>query len=315
MTRAEAVLGVIDARDGRRLDAALAQLAGGLAAPIDALRDRLLDLLAHLEADLDFVEEADVDPIGRAALAAELAREAAALAALTDRLGRRDRSQERPRVVLVGPPNAGKSRLFNAILGGDHALVSPLAGTTRDYLAAPCACDGLVVELVDTAGIETAADAIAAAAQERRSSEAERADLILACAAGDATGPDVLDEDDRVLRVWNKGDLQGPPGDDWIVTSAAAGAGIAELKRAVAAAIRRREGDHAATATSARCRDALTRAAAALQDASSALLASAGDELIAFELRDALDSLGEVTGAVVADDVLDRIFARFCIGK
>ena len=135
------------------------QLAGGLSGPILALRDRLLDLLAHLEANLDFVEEPDVDPLGRAVLAEELARPRPSSTALAGRLTRRDRPDGHPRVVLIGPPNAGKSRLFNALLGDDHAIVSPHAGTTRDYLSAPCECAGMIVELVDTAGIEDPRDA------------------------------------------------------------------------------------------------------------------------------------------------------------
>ena len=282
---------------------------------IGALRNRLLDLLAHLEAGLDFVDEADVDPIGRAALAADLSREADALDALADRLGRRDRSGDAPRVVLAGPPNAGKSRLFNAMLGDDHAIVSPLAGTTRDTLSAPCACDGVLVELVDTAGVEAAGDAISAEAQARAASEADRADVVLACSSGDSPPID-LPGDERTIRVWTKGDAAPPPPGDgpWIVTSAAASTGLDELKRAVAAAIRRRESEPASP-TSARCRDSLLRAAASLRAASGSMAAGAGDELIAFDLRSALDDLAEVTGAVVADDVLDRIFARFCIGK
>ncbi|WP_165253054.1 tRNA modification GTPase [Paludisphaera soli] len=318
LTRAEAVLGVIDARDPRRLDAALEQLAGGLAGPIDALRDRLLDLLAHLEADLDFVDEADVDPIARAVLADRLAREAETLDDLTARLGTRDRIDGNPRVVLVGPPNAGKSRLFNALLGDDHAIVSPMAGTTRDYLAAPCRCDGLVVELVDTAGVEAAVGPIASEAQAQAAAEAARADLILACASADSPAIEASEADDRTLRIWTKADRAGPPPDErstWLVTSAQAGTGIDALRVALASAIRGREGEQAATGTSARCRDSLAGAAAAIRDAASAMRSGAGDELIAFELRTALDELGQVTGAIVADDVLDRIFARFCIGK
>ncbi len=315
LTRAEAVLGVIDARDPRRLDAALEQLAGGIGGPVEALRGRLLDLLAHLEAGLDFVDEADVDPIARAALASELQREADALDALTDRLGRRDHSADAPRVVLAGPPNAGKSRLFNALLGDDHAIVSTIAGTTRDTLSAPCDCDGFVIELIDTAGIESAADAVTAEAQSRAAAAADRADALLACASVDAPPVDVP-SDDRTIRVWTKADVAPPPSGDarWIVTSAATRAGLDALKRAIAAALRRREAEPASP-TSARCRDSLLRAAASLRAASAAMLAGGGDELIAFDLRAALDDLAEVTGAVVADDVLDRIFSRFCIGK
>jgi tRNA modification GTPase len=117
LTRAEAVLGVIEAGNPGQLDAALHQLAGGLSGPILALRDHLLDVLAHLEANLDFTEEPDVDPIGRTALADDLEAAAGNLAALARQLDDRDRPEGHPRVVLVGPPNAGKSRLFNAMAG------------------------------------------------------------------------------------------------------------------------------------------------------------------------------------------------------
>jgi tRNA modification GTPase len=134
LTRAEAVLGIIDARNPAQLEAALEQLAGGLSGPILVLRDRLLDRVAHLEAWLDFTEEPDVDALQSESLAGELDGFAAELGELEQRLGERDRPESYPRVVLVGPPNAGKSRLFNALLGREQAIVSPRAGTTRDYL-------------------------------------------------------------------------------------------------------------------------------------------------------------------------------------
>ncbi len=320
LTRAEAVLGVIDARNQGQLDAALQQLAGGLATPITALRDRLLDLLAHLEANLDFVDEADVDPLGRSALAEELDQEAVALSALADRLGSRDRSEGHPRVVLAGPPNAGKSRLFNALMQGEHAIVSPRAGTTRDYLTGLCDCDGLIVELIDTAGIEAPADPISTKAQDLRAAETDRADLVLACASTDFPELLALPADDaRLLRVWTKGDLGLPPPDsaaNWLITSAQTDEGIEALRRAVAGLIRLQEReDDLPTTTSVRCRDSLAQAASALHEASDAMLWDAGDELIALDLRLCLDELGKVTGAIVTDDVLDRIFQRFCIGK
>jgi tRNA modification GTPase len=320
LTRAEAVLGVIDARDQGQLAAALDQLAGGLSTPITALRERLLDLLAHLEAGLDFVDEADVDPLGRAALADELDEAAATLDLLAGRLGSRDRSGGHPRVVLAGPPNAGKSRLFNALLQGDHALVSPRAGTTRDYLTGLCDCDGLTVELIDTAGLETPADAdaVGAQAQKHRADATDRADLVLWCASADldAPVPAPSTDPDRLLSIWTKSDLGAAPPDGWLATSAAAGEGIADLRAAIARAIlsQTRESD-LATTTSVRCRDGLTQSAAALRDASATITEGGGDELVALDLRLCLDELGKVTGAIVADDVLDRIFRRFCIGK
>jgi tRNA modification GTPase len=319
LTRAEAVLGVIDARTPAQLDAALQQLAGGLAGPITALRDRLLDVLAHLEANLDFAEESDVDPLGRAALAEDLAREGDEMSALAMRLQGRDRTDSLPRVVLAGPPNAGKSRLFNALLGQAHALVSPHAGTTRDYLSAPCECDGLTVELIDTAGVEPAAGPIEGQAQALGADQAARADLLIDCRSSDtATAPSVPIASDRPrLLVRTKADID-PPIDapDLLATSAATGAGLDALRRAVAAALRSQaaDGDLPAS-TGARCRESLERAGQALRSASETLLLNGGDELVAIDLRQAVDDLGKVVGATVTDDILDRIFRRFCIGK
>lgn len=315
LTRAEAVLGVIDARSPAQLDAALRQLAGGLSGAIGRLRDRLLDLLAHLEAGLDFAEEPDVDELGRAALASELADASAQVAALADRLRTRDRPDDRPRVVLVGPPNAGKSRLFNALLGRPEALVSDLAGTTRDYLAAPCDCDGLLVELIDTAGVEPARDPISARAQSLRAEQAASADLWLLCRAPDT--PDAPAPTGRPhLRVRTKSDLPPPADPDSLATSAASGAGLATLRSAIAARLRALDdpGD-APSGTAARCGESLRRAAEALRFASESVGLGAGDELVALDLRLALDELGKVVGQVVTDDILDRIFGRFCIGK
>jgi tRNA modification GTPase len=317
LTRAEAVLGVIDARTPAQLDAALRQLAGGLAGPIGALKDRLLDTLAHLEAGLDFADEPDVDEMGRASLAADLAESGNALAALADRLRGRDRPEGRPRVVLVGPPNAGKSRLFNALLGRGEAIVSDHAGTTRDYLSAPCDCDGLAVELVDTAGIEPAAGAIEARAQSLRDDQAASADLLLDCSSADASGPPGAVSPDRPrIRVWTKCDVTTPPDGPDLPTSAATGEGLPALRSAIASALRARDSDDdAPAATAARCREGLRRSADALQAASATLTLGGGDELVAVDLRQAIDELGKVVGEVVTDDILDRIFRRFCIGK
>jgi tRNA modification GTPase len=326
LTRAEAVLGVIEAATPAQLDAALEQLAGGLAGPITRLRDGLLDVLAHLEANLDFVDEADVTDLGRAALAASLTDSAAEVTALAQRLQGRDRPEGHPRVVLAGPPNAGKSRLFNALIGREHALVSPRAGTTRDYLAVRCDCDGLTIELIDTAGNEpvsaSVSGTIAAQAQDQRAVQVARADLILACRSADTPAPAPPPHGPEVeaaaLDVWTKADLTPLPEPipGTLSTSAATGAGLAALRTAIARSLRTQpaEGDLLAS-TGARCRESLLRAGQALEAASATLLHSGGDELVAIDLRQALDELGKVVGAVVTDDILDRIFRRFCIGK
>ncbi|QDV34067.1 tRNA modification GTPase [Tautonia plasticadhaerens] len=317
LTQAEAVLAVIDSRSPAQVEAALSQLAGGLAGPIDRLRDRLIDTLAHLEAGLDFVDEADVDPIGRRMLAGSLARNSIEVAALADRLRGRDRPSGLPRVVLVGPPNAGKSRLFNALVGADLALVSPVAGTTRDYLSAPIRCDGLEVELIDTAGIDDAVGPIEAEAQALRAAQAAGAELLLDCRSADAP-PSLAPPDGRPrLLVWTKAD-RGPGEfpEGAVATSAETGLGLGALRLAIASSIRSRSAEEDPTGlTSARCRDGLSRASAALGRAAEAIRLESGDELVAVDLRDAVEELGRVIGAEIDDAILDRIFRRFCIGK
>ena len=319
LTQSEAVLGVIEATTPEQLDAALRQLAGGLASPITALRDRLADVLAHLEANLDFAEEPDVDPVGIETLAAWLDESASEVGRLAARLRGRDRPEGRPRVVLVGPPNAGKSRLFNALLGVDRAIVSPVAGTTRDYLEAACDCDGLAVELVDTAGAEEPRGVIEGRAQEARGGQSTLADLLLDCRAADAPVVESPDHpaDRPRLAVWTKADVSPSPSlVGPIPTSASTGEGLDDLRLAIAKILRSRsvEADLPA-GTAARCGESLARAGRSLGAAAETLRCRGGDELVAVDLRQALDDLGRVVGAVVTDDLLDRIFRRFCIGK
>ncbi len=325
LTQAEAVLEVIDAQNPDQLDVALRQLAGGLAQPLTRLRDKLADTLAHLEANLDFADEADVDPLGRRELARSLDEQADEVAALASRLQGRGRPSGRPRVVLVGPPNAGKSRLFNALIGRDHAIVSPVAGTTRDYLEAECDCDGLTVDLVDTAGAETVNAPIARLSQEARVGQTRVADLLLDCAADDsdpiAAG---IDPASGRLAVRTKADLASPrrlnrnQTGSGLLTSAANGTGIAALRSAIAHQLRTAGVNGLAESvatTAARSGEGLIAAARSLRSASESIRLGAGDELVAIDLRQAVDDLGRIVGAVVTDDLLDRIFRRFCIGK
>jgi len=327
LTQSEAVLGVIDAQGPEQLDVALRQLAGGLASPLTRLRDDLADTLAHLEANLDFADEADVDPLGRRLLADSLRRQSDDLAGLASRLGGRTRVTGRPRVVLVGPPNAGKSRLFNALIGRDRAIVSPTAGTTRDYLEAECDCDGLIVDLVDTAGEEAAIAPIEAKAQEAQAGQSRISDLVLDCSSGDS-GPSRFapNRTDRPsVMVWTKADLFPRGGTDFVsndvpavVTSATTGSGLASLRSTIGRIIRSKGSDGFAdgvAATAARCSEGLDSAARSLRLASEAVARGEDDDLVAIDLRQAIDDLGRIVGAVVTDDLLDRIFRRFCIGK
>jgi tRNA modification GTPase len=329
LVQAEAVLGVIDAQDRAQLDRALSQLAGGISGPLHGLRNALLDLLAHLEAGLDFVEE-DIEFISAAELRKQLDAAAAAIAGLCEQLSSRDTASEAMRIVLLGWPNVGKSSLFNALAGQDSALVSDEPGTTRDYLAVRLNLDGAAALLIDTAGVESGLAPITVQAQQLGGQQHREADVQLLCL--DST---------RRLNAWEREllairpaaarivvltkidlpaatDYQGPA----VPTSTVSGDGMPELLGEL------RRIAHAAPAvtpaastfrlcesTAERCRESLRRAARSL-DLARALASSAGqEELVAAEIRIALDELGQIVGAVYTDDVLDRIFSRFCIGK
>jgi tRNA modification GTPase len=318
LTQAEAVLGVIDARDKAELETSLAQLAGGLAQPLHSLRSRLLDLLAHLEAGLDFVDE-DIEFISREQLCSELSAAAGEVQAVAERLQSRGEAGRLPRVVLIGRPNAGKSSLLNALAGGEAALVSPIAGTTRDFVAARVNFEGIACLLIDTAGeASDAEEPIAAAAQLAMRQQAEQADLRVLCVdASNPGSPAASDVNDGKMQlvVWTKCDLMAAPSGK-LATSSRMGQGLDELRRAIAAKLRTAVPEDSAVAgTAERCRDSLRTAADALARAREAAQAGRGEELVAAEVRAALDELGQVVGAVYTEDVLDRVFSRFCIGK
>ncbi len=329
LTQAEAVLGVIDAESQRELDVALRQLAGGLSGPLSALRDQLLETLAHVEAGLDFVDE-DLEFIAADALAKQLQDAVDATRRVLEQLESRGATVSAYRVVLRGWPNVGKSSLLNALVGRQVAIVSPHRGTTRDYVTRSVTFDGLPCSLIDTAGYETAhEDGIAVAAQQVAAQQVGEAHLELLCL--DATRP--VNDWERVqlflsppverLVVVTKSDLATSEGfpvgamPDFVRTSSRTGLGIELLRRSIATCLRgaRSGGTLAVAATAVRCRQSLLSANECLERARLIAGSRGGDELVAAEMREALEELGRVVGAVYTDDILDRIFSRFCIGK
>jgi tRNA modification GTPase len=330
LTQAEAVLGVIDAKNRRQLDVALNQLAGGLSQPLSRLRDRLLDLLAHLEAGLDFAEE-DIQFISRADLAEQLADARQQLDSIARQLADRGETTSTFRAVFVGWPNVGKSSLFNALAGAQRAIVSHVPGTTRDYLMTMIDLGGVSCELIDTAGVEperAGDDSLSDQAQAMTARGRAQSDLQLFCL--DSTRPintweaaELSAETASRIVVFTKcDDARSGLADasgwwDAIRTSSLTGHGLDALRAGI-----RRHIEAAQTAetpvvaaTAARCRDSLSRAADALARAEQLAEGSAGEELVAAEIRLALDELAQIVGAVYTDDLLDRIFSRFCIGK
>jgi tRNA modification GTPase len=316
LTRAEAVQAVVSAEDPDELRQALTHLAGGMATPLQQMREDLLNLLADVEAGLDFADE----DLRFVSTDETLHRLAAALARLTVQRKQLEgrATVGRPfRVVLAGRPNAGKSSLFNA-LAGAAALVSPRPGTTRDYLVAPLDLGGSQAELIDTPGRQEAGDTIEEQALELGRSQARGADLVVLCLEGG--GPPSQDEADLLGRakppavaVATKADLSAAPA-DMVATSAVTGAGLEELRKLLAERVRGRRQPALAPSLS-RCRHHVEACLDHLRRAHRLVLFEDPPELLALELREALEQLGQMVGAVWTDDLLDRVFSRFCIGK
>jgi tRNA modification GTPase len=315
LTRAEAVQAVIAAQDEGELRQALVQLAGGMAAPLEKLREDLLNLLADVEAGLDFAEE----DLHFASQEETLKRLAAAIAHLTlvrRSLNKRATTAMPFRVVLAGRPNAGKSSLFNAL--GGAALVSPEPGTTRDYLTQTVRVGEVQFELVDTPGWQRAGDSIEAQAQALGGEQAERADLVLLCleAGAEANSSELallLQEHPSVFGVATKCDL-ARPAPDFVPTSATTRIGLDMLSHLIASKVRGKQAAGLAPSL-ARCRHHVEDCLERLRRAHSNVLFEDPAEVLALELREALEQLGQIVGAVYTDDLLDRIFSRFCIGK
>jgi len=328
LTQAEAVLGVIDAVDSRQLGVSLAQLAGGIGGPLNSLRDDLLDTLSHLEAGFDFAEE-DLTFITPERLREQIVAASKTILRLAKQMDTRGQTHQVPNVVIVGYPNTGKSSLFNALAGKNAAIVSHHAGTTRDYLTAKINFGELECQLVDTAGVmpellDSLCD-VSNVAQAVTIKQAQSAQIKIVCT--DATRP---------LNTWEKAQLSRDEivqciyvltkvdacknqiqVSEAISTSSITGLGLDTLRGAIHDAILVTTTNHldVVVGTAVRCYESLNLAAECLSRASYLVDVQGGEELVAAELRLTLDCLGKVVGAVYTDDVLDRVFSRFCVGK
>ncbi|MFK7817511.1 MAG: tRNA modification GTPase [Planctomycetaceae bacterium] len=326
LIQAEAVLGVIDSTDQQQMERALRQLGGGVSGKLADTRAELIAILGDLEAGLDFVEE-DIEFIPSDVMIERLRIAIERLEQLAASSESRMESSVTATVALGGLPNAGKSTLFNALAKSDEAIVSPIAGTTRDYLTVDIDCDGTAVRLIDTAGQERADSAIMQTAQQFRGEQLAESKLIVWCSAADLTTDEQVDDegflaaltnDGRpVLHVQTKNDTNGGNRSTAVLSlSAATGAGLSELKAQIAELLDSKSGDSELIgSTGARCRDSLGSAIQSLRAAKDAAVSQMGDEIIAIELRAALEDIGTILGTVYTDDILDHIFSNFCIGK
>lgn len=313
LAEAEALGDLIDAETQAQRRQALRHLDGVLGRSVDRWREEVVDALALIEADLDFSDEGDVsgdlveEALGRARIVHdEIATE------LADRRG--ERLREGFVVVIAGPPNAGKSTLLNHLAKRDVAIVSPHPGTTRDAVEVRCDIGGYPVLLVDTAGIRDTHDPVEVEGVSRAEGRMKEADLVLWL--------DPLDEPARAnpsdsgpsLAVRTKADLvHARPGGNGLAVSATTGVGIDSLLATLEHRIKAAAGGDAALVTRERHRQALGAALAALSRAIDA--GAKSPELLAEDLRVSATMIGQITGHVGADDVLDRIFSAFCIGK
>jgi tRNA modification GTPase len=319
LVQAEAVGELIDAVAPAQARAALRRLDGGLSQRIAELRESLVELQALLSYEIDFPGEDDGPvPPDRIAVAVEASR--ARIGRLLATAPSADRMRQGALLVLAGRPNAGKSSLFNALLGTDRALVTEIPGTTRDAIEAHTDFLGWPVRLVDTAGLADAEDRL-----ERMGIEVSRrylsvADLVLLCVES-GRGLDgseaALAGARGALVVRTKRDLVNGAAEGLAVSSVT-GEGIDELRRAVAERMfgdRIALGDLEPTLGSERHREALARAATALEDAAQHLIPGGEAVLVSHHVREATLALDELVGVVDVEEVLGKVFAGFCVGK
>ena len=320
LAQAEAVADLIAAADLRAARAARRSLEGEFSQRVDALAQTLLALRVQLEASIDFADE-ELDADGEAALRRRLDDARGQLEALLAAAERGRRLRDGLHAVIVGPPNAGKSSLLNALAGSDRAIVADVPGTTRDLLQETIRVDGVELTLVDTAGLREQGDAVEREGMRRARSELARADAALVVLdarepeAGRIAVEGAIDGVPEVVWLHNKCDLLSSavqPVAEAIFVSARTGEGFATLH----ARLRALAGGGGEGAFSARARhvEALQRASALLAEAVDGFV-SARPELAADSLRRAHDALGEITGRVLPDALLGHIFATFCIGK
>jgi tRNA modification GTPase len=331
LTRAEAIGEMVSARSRRAAQLAMAGIDGGLQRRLTALRGRLLDQLAELEARVDFEE--DLPPLDGVAVAAELAAVRSALEQLVAEARQGELLREGLRVAIVGRPNVGKSSLLNRLSRRERAIVTDLPGTTRDLLESELVLDGVPLTLLDTAGIRPTSDRVEQLGIARSREALAAADAVLLLfdlAAGWTADDEVLRQQVPagvpLLLVGNKADAAGipagletgaaalpPPAD--LSLSALSGEGLAALEAALLRCCGAGPLEGLQVALNQRQRDLAAAASASLERALTAAEQQLPWDFWTIDLRAAVRSLGAITGEEVSEAVLDRVFARFCIGK
>jgi len=338
LVQAEAIADLIEASTEQAARAAQVSLQGVFSEQINTLVHDLVELRIYVEASLDFPDE-DVDFLADGQVAQKANELLSRLEALAAQARQGERLTSGARIALVGEPNAGKSSLLNALAERDAAIVTELAGTTRDVVTEHINLSGVPVSIADTAGLRETTDPVESMGIERAAQEMNHADLIVWLIDGRSVGGEVVDQEtlmhhpvaaqlrkdypqlqafDRVLPVINKVDLLSiePGFQHGVVTvSAKTGEGLEALKKVIAERLGVLDLGEGVFSARARHLDALSQAQQALEQGVGEINQTGSGELLAESLREAAQALGEITGHMTADELLGRIFSSFCIGK
>lgn len=331
LTQAEAVGDVIMARTSKGLEAAVSHMKGQLKQKIDSLRDELIDVQVLLESAIDFTE--DVEFPSPSEVLSKLERLSSDLEALLSTYDQGKVYRHGATVVIAGKPNTGKSSLLNCLLQEKRAIVTPVPGTTRDFIEEAISIQGVSVRMIDTAGIHPTDDLIECEGIRMVWEKLATADGVILLLDG---SKDLTDEDRKILKrlqgynllpVINKADLDHSlkeediiacfPGTDPLWVSAKFGEGIAVLKEKIYDLVLEKAGeqDGDVLINSLRHKMALEKTRQQVSQALASLQEGLSQEFAALDIREALEALGEIAGETVTEDILDRIFSSFCIGK
>ncbi len=328
LTQAESVIDLIDSETTAAARCAASQLTGALRRRLEEIYDTLIDLSAHFDVVLDYSDE-DLEPFDEVEIAAATGVAARQLQRLADSARRGRRLRDGVPCAIIGRPNSGKSSLLNALLGYDRAIVTDIPGTTRDTIEARATVGGVLLQLIDTAGLRSTEDVVERIGVTRAREAAARAELILALVDGAAplTQEDLslLEEDfpdASVIYLATKADRPAfslpahPKGAPMLAVSSVTGAGIEALESQISAIFGSGAlEDSGEVLTSLRQAEAISRAAHCLARVEEGLMRGMTPDALLTDAELALQCIGEVIGRSVTDDVTDRIFSRFCVGK
>ena len=319
LVQAEGLADLIDSETEQQRQQAIRQLTGGLSREVDQWRSELIAILALFEADLDFSDEGDVDSGVLSEAEFRLSQLKGQMVKVLATGDRGERLREGVTIVLAGAPNAGKSTLLNALAQRDIAIVSSIPGTTRDIVEARLDLGGYPVTVLDTAGLRISADEIEQEGVRRMLARASAADIVVWLRSAKEIDSGLPTEFGTlpgfVLSVITQID-KGAPETEGLKISALTGEGMDVFLQALTELVADRIGQSAegAVVTRARQREAVAEAVESV-DRSLAILHSAGTELVVEEVRISMRAIARVTGHVGVDDILDRLFSQFCIGK